>query len=50
MMDAPFSEPFFTGRKMLLSRPDDFMLFGKLGVDFFSFLIRFVQIWEFGCD
>ena len=27
---------FFTRRMKLLSRPDDFMLYGKLGVDFFS--------------
>ena len=28
--------PFFTRRMKLLSRPDDFMLYGKLGIDFFS--------------
>ena len=28
--------PFFTRRMEQLSRPDDFMLYGKLGIDFFS--------------
>ena len=32
----PLPEPFFTRRMKLLSRPDGFMLFGKLGIDFFS--------------
>ena len=36
IMEAPLSEPFFTRRKKMLSRPDGFMLCGKLGVDFFS--------------
>ena len=36
IMEAPLSEPFFTRRMKMLSRPDDFMLYGKLGVDFFS--------------
>ena len=35
-MEAPLSERFFTRRMKMLSRPDDFMLYGKLGVDFFS--------------
>ena len=30
------AEPFFTKRMKMLSRPDGFMLYGKLGVDFFS--------------
>ena len=34
--EAPLSEPFFTRRMKMLSRPDGFMLYGKLGVDFFS--------------
>ena len=29
-------DPFFTRRKKLLSRPDGFMLYGKMGIDFFS--------------
>ena len=29
-------EPFFTRRMKILSRPDGFMLYGKMGVDFFS--------------
>ena len=32
----PLPEPFFTKRMKLLSRPDDFMLYGKLGIDFLS--------------
>ena len=34
--EAPSVEPFFTRRMKMLSRPDGFMLYGKLGVDFFS--------------
>ena len=37
IMEAPLSELFFTRRMKMLSRPDGFMLYGKLGVDFFSF-------------
>ena len=36
IMEAPLSEPFFTRRMKMFSRPDGFMLYGKLGVDFFS--------------
>ena len=36
IMEAPLSEPFFKKRMKTLSRPDGVMLFGKLGVDFFS--------------
>ena len=36
IMEAPLSEPFFTSRMKMLSRPDSFMLYGKLGVYFFS--------------
>ena len=36
LMEAPLSEPFFTMRMKMLSRPDGFMLYGKFGVDFFS--------------
>ena len=32
----PLPDPFFTRRMKLLSRPDVFMLYGKLGIDFFS--------------
>ena len=32
----PLPDPFFTRRMKLLSRPDGF-LYGKLGIDFFSF-------------
>ncbi len=36
IMEAPLSEPFFTRKRKMLSRPDGFMLYGKLGFDFFS--------------
>ena len=36
IMEAPLSVPFFTRRMKMLSRPDSFMLYGNLGVDFFS--------------
>ena len=32
----PLPDPFFTRRMKLLSRLDGFMLYGKLGIDFFS--------------
>ena len=32
----PLTDPFFTMRMRLLSRPDGFILYGKLGIDFFS--------------
>ena len=35
-MEAPLSELFLTGRMKMLSRPDGFLLYGKLGVDLFS--------------
>ena len=36
IMEASLSEPFFTKRMKMHSRPDDFMLYGNLRVDFFS--------------
>ena len=36
IMEAPLSEPFFTRRMKMLSRLDRFMLYRKLGVEFFS--------------
>ena len=36
IMEASLSEPFFTRRLKMLSRLDGFMLYDKLGVDFFS--------------
>ena len=35
-MEAPLTEPFFTRRMKMLRRPDGFLLYGKLGVYFFS--------------
>ena len=35
-MEAPLSEPFSTTRMKMLSRPDGFIWYGNLGVDFFS--------------
>ena len=36
ILESPLFEPVFTRRMKLLSRPDGFMLYGKLGTDFFS--------------
>ena len=36
ILEAPLSEPFFTRKMKMPSKPDGFMLYGKLGVDFFS--------------
>ena len=36
IMETPLSEPFFAKKLKMLSRPDGSMLYGKLGVDFFS--------------
>ena len=36
IMEAPLSEPFFASRMKMVCRPDGLMLYGKLGVDFFS--------------
>ena len=35
-INNPQLDPFFTKRMKLLSRPDGFMSYGKLGIDFFS--------------
>ena len=35
-MESLPSEAFFTRRTKMLSRPNDFILYGKLGVEFFS--------------
>ena len=44
IMEPPLSEPFFTKRIKLLSRPDGFMLYGGLGVDFFFTSDCYIQI------
>ena len=36
IMEAPLSEAFITRRVEMLSRIDGFMLYGILGVEFFS--------------
>ena len=36
ILETPLSEPFFTRRMKILSRPDGFIMYGKLRVDFFS--------------
>ena len=36
ILEASLSETFFTRRMKMLSRPNGFMLYGKLGVDLFS--------------
>ena len=38
VVEAPSSEHFFTRRLKILGRPDGFFLYGKLGVEFISFL------------
>ena len=43
-MEAPLSEPFLTKRMKMLSRPDGFMLYGKLGLTFSPFLNCYIQI------
>ena len=40
----PLTNPFFTRRRKLLSRPDGFMLYEKLGIDFFSLPNCFIPI------
>ena len=40
----PLPDPVFTRRMKLLSRPDGFMLYDKLGIDFFSTLNCSIQI------
>ena len=35
-INYPLPDPFFTRRMKLLCRPDGFMYYGKLGIDFFS--------------
>ena len=44
IVEAPLSEPFCTRRMKMLSRPDGFKLFGKLGVDFSSTSELFILI------
>ena len=36
IMEAPSSEPFSTRRMKMLAGPEDFLLYGKLGINFFS--------------
>ena len=42
-MEVPFSEPFFTRRMKMLSRPYGFMLYGKLGLTFSPLLNCYIQ-------
>ena len=42
--EAPLSESFFTRRLKILSRPDGFMLYGRLAVDFSPLLNCYIQI------
>ena len=48
IMKAALSEPFFTWRMKLLSRPDGFMLYGKLGWTFSPLLNYYIQTWKLG--
>ena len=49
IMEAPLSEPFFTRMKMF-SRPDGFILYGKLGLTFSPLLDCFIEIWKSSYD
>ena len=40
----PLPDPLFTRRMKLISRPDGFMLYGKLGIDFSQLLNCSIQI------
>ena len=46
----PLTDPFFTRRMKLLSRPDGFMLYGKLGIDFFSTSELLYQDMKIDCN
>ena len=46
IMEAPLSEAFFTRRMKMLSRPDGFMFYSKLGTNFSPLLIFYIQIWK----
>ena len=50
VMEAALSECFFTRRMKILSRPGGFLLYGKLGVDFFLLLNFYTQIWKICYD
>ena len=50
IMGAPLSESFFTRRMKMLSRPDAFMLYGKMGFTFSPLLNCCIQIWKTGYD
>ena len=45
----PLPELFFTRRMKLLSRPDGFMLYGKLGLTFSLLVSCYIQIWKLDC-
>ena len=45
-MEAQLSEPFFTRKMKMLCRPDGFMLYGKLEVDFFTICRSLYPNWK----
>ena len=45
-METPLPEPFFTRRMKMLSKPESFMLYGRLGDNFFSTFELFYPIIE----
>ena len=49
IMEAALSEPFFTRRMKMLSRPDGFMLYGKM-LTFSPLLNCYIKIWKIGYD
>ena len=50
IMEAPLTEPFFTRRMKMLSRPNGFMLYGELGLTFSPLVNCYTQIWKLGYD
>ena len=48
ILEAPLSEPFFTKRMKMLSRPDGFMLYGNWESTFSPLLNCYSQIWKWG--
>ena len=50
IMDVPLCEHFFTRNLKMLTIPDDFQLYGKLGLIFPPFLNCFIQRGKLGYD
>ena len=50
ILESLLSGLFFTRRTKILSRPNGFMLYDKLGVDFFTLPNCYIQLWKVGYD